>query len=196
VAANAVTDFFRYLAFMPDAGPAWKPGDFDFDRDPQRETVMEGLYASSNPDLRAYQEAGGKLLMVQGWADSGTPFPLRTIDYYQTVERAMGGAEPTRAFARLFMVPGSDHCGGGDGASSADYLASLEAWVEQGQAPDLIKAAHVEPVGDAADFLREPADPTRVKFTRPLYPYPAWAKYKGSGDPNDYRSFKAAGPGK
>ena len=196
IAVNAVADFFRYLAFMPDAGPGWKPADFDFDADYQRESVMEGLYASSNPDLRPFHEAGGKLLLVQGWTDSGTPFPLRTIDYYETVEKVMGGPNKTAEFARLFMVPGRDHCGGGDGASAADYLGSLEAWVEQGQAPDLIKASHIEPVTGAADFMREPADPARVKFTRPLYPYPVWAKYKGSGDPKDYRNFKPIDPRK
>ncbi len=196
VAARAVVDFFRYLAFLPDAGPGWKAADFDFDADYQREGVMAALYSATNPDLRPFQEAGGKLLLVQGWSDSGTPFPLRTIDYYETVERVMGGAEQTRRFARLFMVPGRDHCGGGAGASTADYLGSLEAWVEQGRAPDLIKASHVEPITSAADFMREPADPARVKFTRPLYPYPLWAKYKGGGDPQDYRSFEPSAPRK
>lgn len=193
VAANAVTDFFRYMAFMPDAGPGWKPADFDFDAAARREGVMEGLYASSNPDLRPFAAAGGKLILVQGWTDSGTPFPLRTIDYYETVEKVMGGPKPTREFARLFMVPGRDHCGGGSGASAADYLGNLEAWVEQGRAPDLIKASHIEQ-GGPVDFMREP-DPGKVKFTRPLYPYPVWARYKGSGDPDDYRSFKAVSPG-
>ncbi len=120
VAVTALADFFRYLAFQPDAGPGWKPADFDFDADYRREGVMEALYASSNPDLRPFRDAGGKLLLVQGWLDSGTPFPLRTIDYYETVGRVIGGREPTVSFARLFMVPGRDHCGGGTGAAAAD----------------------------------------------------------------------------
>lgn len=192
VAARAVTDFFRYMAFRPAAGPKWKPADFDFDSDPQHERVMEGLYASANPDLRDFQEAGGKLLLVQGWQDSGTPFPLRTIDYYETLGRVAGGHDEEMKFARLFMVPGRDHCGGGPGASAADYFGSLQSWVEQGSAPEQIRAVHLDPAMPA-DFVRDPADPARVKFTRPLYPYPAWAKYQGSGDPNDWRSFKPVG---
>jgi hypothetical protein len=193
IIVSGVTDFFRYLAFMPEAGPDWKPADFDFDADYQRESVMEGLYASDNPDLRRFQQAGGKLIIVQGWADGGSPFPLRTADYYETLEKVMGGAKQTQDFARLFMVPGREHCGGGDGASGADFLNSLEGWVERDQAPDLIKAWHVDHPASGIDLLREPADPAAIKFTRPLYPYPAWAKYRGSGDPNDYRSFKPVG---
>jgi hypothetical protein len=35
------------------------------------------------------------------------------------------------------------------------------------------------------------ADPGSVKFTRPLFPYPAYAQYKGSGDVNDAKNFIA-----
>jgi hypothetical protein len=30
---------------------------------------------------------------------------------------------------------------------------------------------------------------TPVTFTRPVYPYPAYGKYKGSGDPKDAANF-------
>lgn len=194
VAAAAVAEFFRYMAFMPDAGPGWKPADFDFDADHKRLGLMEAIYASTNPDLREFRAAGGKLIIVQGWDDGGTPFPLGTIDYYETVERTMGGRKATQEFARLFMVPGRDHCAGGDGAGAADYFGALETWVEADQAPDMIRAAHLESVKSPAEFSLGPADASRVEFTRPLYPYPARAKYKGSGDPNDYRSFKRVEP--
>lgn len=189
VALLALADFFRYMAFVPDPGPDWKLSDFDFDQDYARLATMEQLYAASNPDLRAFRQAGGKLIVVQGWDDSGTPFPLATIDWYENVEKVMGGRKRTQEFARLFMVPGRAHCAGGPGAGAADFLGSIESWVEQGRAPDLIKAAHSDST-DPADGLRGPIDDSKVKFTRPLYPYPLRAQYKGSGDPNDYRSFK------
>ena len=51
----------------------------------------------------------------------------------------MGGAESTAQFARLFMLPGVDHCGlqPGPGAKSVDFdpLPALEAWVERNAAP-------------------------------------------------------------
>jgi len=38
--------------------------------------------------------------------------------------------------------------------------------------------------------LKTPLDPaTPVAFTRPVYPYPLHAKYKGTGDPNDAANF-------
>jgi hypothetical protein len=60
-------------------------------------------------------------------------------------------------------------------------------------APDMIIGAHM-PGENVADFIRLPADLSTAKFTRPHYPYPKHAKYKGSGDPNDYRNFVAVEP--
>jgi hypothetical protein len=190
LARLALNDFFRYLAFVPDAGPEWNPASFDFDQDYKRLALMEQLYAASNPDLRAFRDAGGKLIIAQGWDDSGAPFPLGTIDYYETVEKTMGGRKATQDFARLFMVPGRQHCGGGEGASAADFFAPLRDWVESGKAPEVIQAMHVEPL----DMVRAPADNTKIRFTRPLYPYPQRAKYQGKGDKNDWRSFKPVEP--
>jgi feruloyl esterase len=85
------------------------------------------------------------------------------------------------------MMPGAAHCGGGPGANAVDYLGYLDAWVTRGQAPVMLKAAHLDS-DDLQDFVSWPADATRIKFTRPLYPYPLQARYK-RGDPNDYRSF-------
>jgi feruloyl esterase len=176
------------MAFLPDAGPRWSPKDFNFDEDYKRAGVTEALYDASNPDLRAFKRAGAKLLIAQGWHDSGTPLPLSTVDYYETVERTMGGRENTQDFARLFMIPGKAHCLGGPGANAIDYLHALESWVEHGQAPDMLVAAHVESDEPAA-FLRLPGDLRMAKFTRPIYPYPVRARYRGTGDPNDYRNF-------
>ncbi|SLJ91240.1 tannase/feruloyl esterase family alpha/beta hydrolase [Novosphingobium mathurense] len=182
-------NFFRHLGFLPEPGAGWSARDFDFDRDYQRFGLMDALYSPTNPDLRHLRDAGGKLLIIQGWEDSGTPLPLDTVDYYEMVERTMGGAEATQAFARLFMMPGKSHCGGGPGANGADYLAHLEAWVEQGKAPEMIVASHVE-TQDLRDYVAPQAAPAgAVTFTRPLYPYPLEARYRGRGDPHDYRSF-------
>ena len=79
------------------------------------------------------------------------------------------------------------------GAAAIDMLSYMEAWVEQGRAPDMIVGAHVDSER-IADFLRLPADLASAKFTRPHYPYPLQAKYKGEGDPNDHRNFVAVEP--
>ena len=190
--ANFSREFFRYMGFMPAPGPSWKSSDFDFDQDYKRLGMLESLYASTNPDLRKFKAAGGKLILWQGWAD-GTISPLSTIDYYETVERTMGGAAATRDFFRLFMLPGVEHCWGGEGASVVDFLSYMEAWVEKNQAPDIMMSAHVK-ASSFSDLLNWPTDPTLIGFTRPVYPYPLQAKYKGTGDPNKAENFGSVKP--
>jgi feruloyl esterase len=178
-------DMFRYGAFLPDPGPTWQPGDLNHERDYKRLGMMEALYSASNPDLRRFKAAGGKLIIYHGWGDILPP--LNTVDYYETMVRTMGGSAATQDFARLYMIPGMDHCVGGAGAWLIDYLSYLEAWVERGQAPELLLGAHVAST-NGADW-QFPLDPAKVRFTRPVYPYPLRARYKGRGDPNDAGNF-------
>jgi hypothetical protein len=187
--AENISDPLRYLAFLPDAGGRWKPSDFDFDKDYQRLELMESLYSAANPDLRKFKAAGSKLIVYQGWNDIFAP-PAETIDYYDTVVRTMGGHAATEDFFRLFMLPGVDHCSGGAGADAADLLGELEAWVEHGQAPDRILLAHTE--GEPGFFYPYhpfPSNAAHIRFTRPAYPYPLRAIYKGNGDPSNAANF-------
>lgn len=189
-----MTDMFRYLNFNPDPGPQWTLAQFDWDRDPPRLAMMEALYNAQNPDLRAFKERGGKLIAYQGWADQSV-LPGWVIDYYETVERTMGGRTATQEFFRLFTLPGVNHCVSGLGADQVDYLGYLDAWVERGAAPDRMIAAHPKPTTGLPSFLlRQPLDPAIVEFTRPLFPYPAGAIYSGRGDPRDAGNWKAVGP--
>jgi len=181
------------MAFWPNPGLAWKPEDFDFDRDYKRVGVAESFYSPTNPDLRRFKGAGGKLISYVGWNDAGGA-PLAVVDYYETAERTMGGRARTQAFFRLFAVPGMDHCGdGGDGAFAVDWLSALEAWVEHGDPPDRLIGSHVRLSNPKVDFegvrLRFPLDPSRVEFSRPLYPYPLGTKYLGHGDSSSPASF-------
>lgn len=191
---EAWTNFFRYMAFIPDAGPDWRPQDMDFDADYKRLGMMEAIYDATDPDLRNFKQRGGKLIIAQGWDDGGSPMPLGTIDYYETMRRTMGGREATEDFARLFMMPGRAHCAAGDGANAFDFLGYLEAWVEQGKAPDVIIGAHIQS-NNLSDYSKGPEDlGDKVAFTRPVYPYPIQAKYTGEGEPNDYRNFRPFDP--
>lgn len=194
--ADLAADGLKYLFFLSGAGPNWKLGDFDFDRDPKRLALMQAIYDSSDPDLRAFKEAGGKLLIYHAMNDAAVQ-PAPTVDYYETVERVMGGASKTQDFARLFLLPGGRHCFDAE----VDWLTHLEAWVEEGQAPDKVIYANMDfddiylPVipanasaiaGKRAEF---PLNPAFVKSTRPAYPYPVRARYSGKGDVNDAASW-------
>jgi feruloyl esterase len=94
--------------------------------------------------------------------------------------REFGGADAVHDHYRLFMVPGMAHCGGGTGPNSFDMLAALEAWVEQGQAPDRIVASR----------LRD----GEVERTRPLCPYPQVAVYTGTGSTDQAEHFVCRAP--
>lgn len=188
-------EYFSYAGFMPAPGPEWQVTDFDFDRDFKRLRLAETLFgAADNPDLRKFKAAGGKMIMYQGLQDE-SDIPADAIDYYETVQRTMGGRDATQSFFRLFAIPGMNHCFGGAGAYAIDYLSYLEAWVEQGHAPDKMIGAHLE--GFSPEQLRRVTFPldsaTSVRFTRPVYPYPVRAHYLGTGNPKDADSFGPAG---
>jgi hypothetical protein len=127
------------------------------------------IYNTTSTDLAAFKERGGKMLIVHGLSD-----PIfsanDSIDYYERLITAQGGQSATRRFARLFLVPGMNHCVGSGGPSTDlyDSLTPLVNWVEKGQAPDSITAT-------AAATAPWPGR------TRPLCPYPQQARYKGAG---------------
>ena len=179
---------FRYMSFMPDPGPAWKLSDFDWERDSKRLGMTETLYNAGNPDLRQFKASGAKFILYQGWLDRMV-MPSQAVDYYESVERQMGGREATQDFFRLFMVPDMDHCLGGPGADTIDYLSALEAWVERGEAPDKLLAVRGKPDPAFPDWLRPlPVPAGLVQFSRPVFPYPTKTAYKG-GDPSLAESF-------
>jgi feruloyl esterase len=126
-----------------------------------------------DPDLRAFQQRGGKLLLYQGWADAVVP-PEDTISYYERVKQLLGAK--TEVSVRLFMVPGMGHCAGGPGATTFDAVGALDKWVTGTVNPESIPAAH------EADG--------RPLFERPLCAYPKSAQWDGKSDPAKASSFR------
>jgi hypothetical protein len=57
----------------------------------------------------------------------------------------------------------------------------------------VMMSAHVK-ASSFAELLNWPSDPALIGFTRPVYPYPLQAKYKGTGDPNKAENFGAVKP--
>ena len=186
-------DNFRYMLFDPAPGPSWKASEFNWDEDYKRVGTRDSLYGAFNPDLRQYKEHGGKLLMMQGWSDINV-VPLNAVDYYETATRTMGGPAQTMDFFRLFMVPGAEHCTGGDGAWAVDTLSALDAWVETGKAPEVLIGTKAKPGSVSGGYLQVamPNVTMTPAFQRPYYPYPTRTVYDGHGDPASASSFKPA----
>nr|WP_180319192.1 tannase/feruloyl esterase family alpha/beta hydrolase [Delftia acidovorans] len=134
--------------------------------------------------LPVLRNRGAKLMVYHGTAD-----PIfssdDTVQWYDTLRRNHGDAAD---FARLYLVPGMNHCSGGPATEQFDMLSSLVAWVEKGQAPDRViaSARGAGNAGGANADLPATWSPTR---TRPLCPHPLAAHYNGSGDMESAASF-------
>ena len=155
--------------------PRWDYLTLDFDRDVAlADKTDHGLLNATDPNLKPFFAHGGKLLMYHGWNDQLIT-PLNSVNYYNSVVKASGGAAKVNDSYRLFMAPGMNHCGGGDGPSRIDAVAAIDDWVSQGKAPDTMLAEHLTA--------------NKVDRSRPLCPYPQVAKYKGTGSADEAANF-------
>jgi hypothetical protein len=161
--------YLRYVGY-PVGTPHSSLADVRFTAGELHRLTLEGFKPNAlSLDLGAFRRAGGKLIIWHGQADPAIP-QASTVDYYTRLVQRGGGLRATQEFARLFMVPNIDHCGGGTKLQSFDPIRELVAWVEQSTAPERIIAS----------------GPTR---TRPVFPYPLQAKYDGSGSIDDAANF-------
>jgi pimeloyl-ACP methyl ester carboxylesterase len=130
------------------------------------------VFGTDNPDLSRFRDHGGKIIIMHGQADQ-LIMAEGTVDYYRRVLQQMGGREKVMPFARMFLIPGAGHGNGGVGNGGVDAVIR---WVEEGLAPG--KLINRGPNGR----------------TRPLFPYPEVAKYKGNGSTDDADNFVSAPP--
>ncbi len=165
-------EYYRWLVFN---NPLWNPLFFNLENDyPSSRTLVEPIVDSGDPDISGFVQRGGKLIVYHGWNDALIPGG-NAVRYYEAAQTLLG---PTLdQHARLFMVPGMGHCSGGTGPTSFDMVPHLEAWVEQGQAPESVIAVQPGLFG---------GPPTA---SRPLCPWPKVAQYSGSGSTADAANF-------
>ncbi len=164
------TQVFKYLIFN---NPDWDYSKYDFSHFEQDTRLAASFLNATNPDLDAFKARKGKLILWHGWADPALPAQA-TVEYYRQVLAHDAAAAD---YCRLFMVPGCLHCGGGPGAADVDWLGVIADWVERGKAPDRLIASKREQ--------------GKTVMSRPLFPYPQYAAYSGSGDPKSAESFAA-----
>jgi hypothetical protein len=154
----------------------WTSTSYDqFDQLFQQSVELYGsTMGTDDPDLRAFRNAGGKLVIYHGLADQ-LIFPQGTINYYHRVQQATGGHAAD--FARVFLVPGMFHCAGGPGPQPDKPMNKLISWVEGGTAPNTLNGT-----------IRDPAT-NAIIATRRICMYPNVAVYKGHGPTTDAASF-------
>jgi tannase/feruloyl esterase len=167
---------------------------FDLDRDAPKIFATDGIFTESamsfmtppdvdDPKLAELKAKGHKLLVYHGQSD-GVFSVNDTINWYEKLAANNGG--DASAFARLFTVPGMNHCSMGPATDNFDSLGAMMDWVEKGKAPDRI-IAKVN-----AGNAELPADWSKTR-TRPLCPWPMIAKYK-AGDKEQADSFACEAP--
>ncbi|MGH9560946.1 MAG: tannase/feruloyl esterase family alpha/beta hydrolase, partial [Terracidiphilus sp.] len=140
-------------------------------------------------DFDAFRARGGKLILIQGWADWGIS-PDTTIAFYNkllTHELGRRANSTPSAFARLFMAPDTDHCVAGDSMGpfsttpvvglEFDALSAVAQWRRTGVPPASIAARRAQPL------------PNGSVRTRPICPFPQEAVYGGAGSIDDAANF-------
>jgi poly(3-hydroxybutyrate) depolymerase len=165
--------------------------DYSFDIDAPKIFATDAAFTESSmafmtppraSELHAFKARGAKLIVYHG--NSDPVFSVNdTIDWYRTLDRNHGGRAD--AFARLFTVPGMNHCQGGPATEQFDMLSAIVEWVEQGKAPQAVLASARPGVNPDVPVSWQSAGKPR---TRPLCAYPRQARYQG-GDVNDAASF-------
>jgi hypothetical protein len=148
---------FKYFAF---GDPSFDFLKLDMGAQVDRAKAKMGpIIDSDDPNLSAFRKRGGKLIQYHGWNDPAIP-AASSIAYYEDVRRTMGD---TSGFYRMYLVPGMLHCGGGNGPSNVDWIATLDAWVVDKKPPGPLTATGV---GSASG-------------TQLLCPYPGVARREG-----------------
>ncbi|KAI1816595.1 tannase and feruloyl esterase [Poronia punctata] len=129
------------------------------------EAEFGDLWGTTDADISAFKERGGKIITWHGWADQCIA-PENTIDYWGRVVDEFGDKKEVDDFYRVFLVPGLSHCYGGPGPQPDlfDTISPLVEWVEAGKVPDTL-------LFDSGDGP-----------SRNICKYPEHTKYKGSGD--------------
>ena len=136
-------------------------------------------------DLSAMKYRGAKLMIYHGTSD-----PIFSSDdsvaFLEGLRAANGG--DASDFARLYLIPGMNHCSGGPATDQFDMLTPLVNWVENGVAPDSVIAT-ARGVGNAGGANPDVPVSWAPNRSRPLCSYPKVARYSGSGSLETAASF-------
>jgi hypothetical protein len=122
---------------------------------------------------------GGKHIFYHGEADPWFS-ANETVRYFETLGDFNDAVAPVEDYARLYLVPGMAHCGGGEQTpDSFDLLTPIVEWVESDEAPASITATGRSMAGQS----------------RPLCPFPSYAHFEGgnAADAGNYECRVPAG---
>lgn len=171
--ASLPVDWFRVFIYRNASFDASKLSYQEFGRANQLSVdIYTSPIGSDDPDLRAFDEAGGKLLVWHGLQDEY--IPVRGTRQYH--DQVLGVDPNATDYYRYFEAPGTMHCAPGTGPYPFSSFEALVDWVENGRAPDTIPATIY---GEDGVIVRQ----------QPLCLYPLVAAYVGP-DPSLMTSWE------
>ena len=150
------------------------PYGFDLRPHAQRIAVLSRLFDATDPDLSRFAARGGKLIVVHPSADNAAPLTM-SAEYFGSLVGTMGQGA-VDGFMRLYVPAGGSHNVGG--TSQVNALAMLEDWVLRGRVPPDAPVAENRSIEDG-----------RLVNTMPACRFPAYPRYRGTGDPMQAGSF-------
>jgi feruloyl esterase len=184
-------DWFRYAVYND---PSWDPtklNSTDYDNAARLNLFDIETFKG---DLSGVKDRGTKVLHWHGGAD----FIISSDNsarYYNHVKDTMGlSSDELDDFYRYFLVSGTGHCGGGEGAHavgqglgevnnydpSDNVLMALVDWVENDNAPETIVGTKF--VNDTQSL--------GIDFQRAHCKFPKRNQYKGEGNPDVIESWE------
>ncbi len=163
------TQLCKYLIFND---PGWDYSSYDFSNFEKDTRYAASYLDATSTDYSSFRNRGGKIIFYHGWNDPALS-AYTTIEHYESVKKN----DPELSdFMRLYLLPGVLHCGGGPGPSKADWVEIVRDWVENENAPEKVVVSKHED--------------GQLIMERPVFPYPATARYDGIGDPGHEASFR------
>lgn len=123
------TNIFKYLIFND---PKWDYSKYNFKNFDEQTLYASSYLDATRTDYSEFKKRNGKIIFYHGWNDPALS-AYSTIDHYEGILKADKDAP---SYARLFLLPGVLHCGGGPGCDNVDWVSLIVDWVEKSKAPD------------------------------------------------------------
>ena len=167
-------NFIRYVITQD---PNFDLRNYDINDHGVRVQEVSQMMDSTDPDLSAFFERGGKLIIREDMGDYAQS-PLAGIEYFESVEQRLG-SEIVGNSARLYLATATTHSGNGESMTDGrviptnhDMLATLDQWVAESKAPaDVLNLT-----------LNEAEEPHETMATQKMCRYPNYPHYTGGDE--------------
>jgi feruloyl esterase len=171
-----------YVRYFIAQNKDFNPLTYNPDTYKERVLAVSALMDSTNPDLTAFMNRGGKLILAVDMADTAQS-PYAGLNYSTTVVTKMGSAA-VDTFMRTYALTGLPHTSSGIAASTTpvnapaygiparyDWLAALDRWSTNG----------IPPADQVVVTTTGALPPYNVTASKPVCRYPNYPKYIGTG---------------